>query len=185
MNQNSLECVWKTELEIIDEIHRICLENNLKYSLAYGTLLGAVRHQGFIPWDDDIDIMMPREDYNKLLSIWNTAAKKEFIIQNKGVEPNFTQNFTKIRKNNTAYVQDDYELKRPYHTGIFVDNKESLHTAVKKYYELRNSSEYAVLVIDRRRFNNVTYKNIIEEVNGYQVEYTTDINDSFDRLIEV
>lgn len=78
------------------------------------------------------------------------------------------------------------KLRRFYkYTGIFVDNKESLHTAVKKYYELRNSSEYAVLVIDRRRFNNVTYKNIIEEVNGYQVEYTTDINDSFDRLIEV
>lgn len=57
----------KIQIEILKSIHNYCQENNLRYSLAYGTLLGAVRHKGFIPWDDDIDIMMPRPDYEQFL----------------------------------------------------------------------------------------------------------------------
>mgnify|MGYP000031386595 FL=1 len=68
--REEIEAVWNTEREILDVVHRVCTENNLRYSLAYGTLLGAVRHGGFIPWDDDVDLIMPREDYEVLLKIW-------------------------------------------------------------------------------------------------------------------
>lgn len=64
-------------LELLDLFDKICMEHNLKYSVAFGTMLGAVRHGGFIPWDDDIDVVMPREDYEKLicLNINNEVAK--------------------------------------------------------------------------------------------------------------
>lgn len=102
-------------------IHQVCTEHGLRYSLAYGTLIGAVRHKGFIPWDDDIDLMMPREDYEKLLVIWNQSAPKGYILQNTRTDSDFTQNFTKIRKDHTTFLQDEAERTKHYHKGIFVD----------------------------------------------------------------
>lgn len=116
-----IEQVWKTEQEILDVIHDICLKYNLRYSLAYGTLIGAVRHKGFIPWDDDIDIMMPREDYEKLRYIWNQAAPEGYILQDGRTNPDFTQSFMKIRKDHTTFLQDESEREKSYHKGIFVD----------------------------------------------------------------
>lgn len=113
--------IWATEQEILDVIHQVCTEHGLRYSLAYGTLIGAVRHKGFIPWDDDIDLMMPREDYEKLLVIWNQSAPKGYILQNTRTDSDFTQNFTKIRKDHTTFLQDESEREKHYHKGIFVD----------------------------------------------------------------
>lgn len=116
-----IKCVWVHEQDILDVIDTICKKNGLRYSLAYGTLLGAVRHSGFIPWDDDIDIMMPREDYNILLDVWNKEAPKNYILQNYYTDSDFTQNFSKIRKNNTTFLQSESEREKNYHKGIFVD----------------------------------------------------------------
>ena len=69
-----LKKVWMAELEILSQIDVFCREHGLKYSLAYGTMIGAVRHGGFIPWDDDIDIIMPRADYEFLISNWNVQG---------------------------------------------------------------------------------------------------------------
>ena len=60
--------VKQIELDILEYVHNFCEENGLKYIMNYGTLIGAVRHKGFIPWDDDIDISMPRADYEKLIA---------------------------------------------------------------------------------------------------------------------
>lgn len=116
-----LQQVWKVEQEILDVIHDVCKRYNLKYSLVFGTLIGAVRHGGFIPWDDDIDIIMPREDYERLLSIWDNEAPKGYVLQNKRIVSDFTQNFTKIVKDNTTFLQDEDAKTRSFHKGIFVD----------------------------------------------------------------
>ena len=113
--------IWATEQEILDVTHQICTEHGLRYSLAYGSLIGAMRHKGFIPWDDDIDIMMPREDYEKLLAVWDQSAPKGYILQNTRTDSDFTQNFTKIRKDHTTFLQDEAERTKHYHKGIFVD----------------------------------------------------------------
>lgn len=108
----------KCELEIMKDIHIFCVNNNIKYSLCYGTALGAVRHKGFIPWDDDIDIVMPREDYDRFISLWQNNDKYHLV--NKDTDIDFTQNFTKIKKNNTVFLQPE-DIKKNYHKGIFID----------------------------------------------------------------
>ena len=120
-SHNQIQQVWTVEQDILDVIHHICSEHGLRYSLAYGTLIGAVRHKGFIPWDDDIDLMMPREDYEKLLSLWDSVAPKGYILQNVRTNPDFTQSFTKIRKDHTTFLQFEFEREKCYHKGIFVD----------------------------------------------------------------
>ena len=119
--EDQIQQVWAVEQEILDVIHSVCTEHGLRYSLAYGTLIGAVRHGGFIPWDDDIDLVMPREDYEKLLSIWEKAAPEGYILQNVRTDPDYTNTFTKIRKDHTTFLQDEAEGKKGYHKGIFVD----------------------------------------------------------------
>ena len=69
MQELSLRQIQLIGLDILKDIHRFCIDNNLSYSLAYGTLIGAIRHKGFIPWDDDIDIVMPRPDLNQILFV--------------------------------------------------------------------------------------------------------------------
>lgn len=120
-NKMNIQDIQNVEQEILDVIHNVCEAYHLRYSLAYGTLLGAVRHGGFIPWDDDIDIMMPREDYEKLITVWDQTAPKGYLLQNVRTNPDFTQSFTKIRKDHTTFLQDETERGKRYHKGIFVD----------------------------------------------------------------
>lgn len=119
--QQQIIKVWEYEQKILDVFSTICKENNLIYSLAYGTLLGAVRHKGFIPWDDDIDIIMPRQDYLKLLNIWDKVAPDNYILVNNQIYPDFTQSFTKIVMNNTTFLQSEFFAKVNYPKGIFID----------------------------------------------------------------
>ena len=118
---NSLLNIWAVELTILDKIDSICRLHNLRYSLAYGTMLGAIRHKGFIPWDDDVDLIMPRSDYDRFIELWKKENPKEFILQNKYIENGFTQNFTKIRKDHTTFLQSKQDIEANIHTGIFVD----------------------------------------------------------------
>ena len=113
--------LWITEQEILDVIDKVCVENGLRYSLGYGTLLGAVRHGGFIPWDDDIDVMMPREDYERLIKIWPSAAPGGYLLETERMFDDYVNNFLKIRKDHTTYLQFESERKTSHHTGIFVD----------------------------------------------------------------
>lgn len=106
------------QIEILNKIDQFCKKNSISYSIAYGTMLGAVRHGGFIPWDDDMDICMLRSDYDKFLSLWQDDDK--FILQNHTTNSDFTQTFSKIRMKNTAFVQEN-DLNKSYHKGIFVD----------------------------------------------------------------
>lgn len=77
----SFDEIKQIELDMFICFDRICRENNIKYSIAYGTLIGAIRHKGFIPWDDDIDIIMARDEYEKFLSVWEDGKYKLFTLK--------------------------------------------------------------------------------------------------------
>lgn len=129
---DQLKELRKAEQEILDVIDQICTENHLRYSLCYGTLLGAVRHKGFIPWDDDVDIMMPAEDYEKLIFLWSEVAPEGYILQTPEMFSDYVCTFAKIRKDHTTFLQFEDERDRSYQKGIFVD--------IFPFYRRANSS---------------------------------------------
>ena len=151
-----LEEIWKVELEILDEVDRVCTENGLRYSLAYGTLLGAVRHGGFIPWDDDIDIMMPREDYERMIQIWPTEAKEEFILQDDTMHDDYVNNYAKVRRDHTTFLQFEFEKQCSYHTGVFVDIFPGDRVAPTKITRAIQYCEFAINLLFNRGYTSGT-----------------------------
>lgn len=105
-------------LEILLYIDKICKENNIKYWLSSGTLLGAVRHGGFIPWDDDLDIEMLREDYEKFLKVF--TDNDNYALQTYKSDENYFRTFAKVRDLHSEI--SEFELDRYYkYRGLYVD----------------------------------------------------------------
>lgn len=107
-------------LQILKEVVRICDKYNLTYYLDYGTLLGAVRHKGFIPWDDDIDIEMPISDYRKFLKIAPKEISKDFFVQTYKSESAYNLLWTQVRANNTTSMPIKYKNWN-IHWGMHID----------------------------------------------------------------
>lgn len=114
----------KLQAELVDllvEFDRICNKHDIPYFLYGGTLLGAIRHKGFIPWDDDIDVAMFRDDYNKFKSIVaKELNKKKYFFQSQQTDKFYNWVFARLRKNNTVYKRVGQEHLK-YHDGIFID----------------------------------------------------------------
>lgn len=111
MNDATLKKLHQTEVEILDEIVRLCREHGLTYYLIGGTLLGAVRHKGYIPWDDDLDIAMPRKDYEKFLDIAETGLGPEYYTHSYKNDENYWLAFAKVKKKKTLFLE-------PYNAGL-------------------------------------------------------------------
>lgn len=107
-------------LSMLKELDLICRKHNIKYILFSGTALGAVRHGGFIPWDDDLDVIMFRDEYERFLSVAEKELSSEYYLQKEFSEhwPCF---FSKIRKNNTAYIEKTVPKDPLQHQGVYID----------------------------------------------------------------
>lgn len=119
--QGKLDRIKKVEMDIIKEIDRICKENDIKYFLVGGSLLGGIRHKGFIPWDDDIDIGMLREDYNKFKKVCPGLLSEKMRYQSYSQEANSHYIFEKIRLKETYFSTKFSNRFRDIENGIFVD----------------------------------------------------------------
>ena len=105
------------QMGILDDVHRFCMEHGLRYSLSSGTLIGAVRHKGYIPWDDDIDIYMPRKDYEQFLETYQDAGGK-YRVLNPKKEQHYYYTFAKVVDLRTRMVETETE---GYEIGVYVD----------------------------------------------------------------
>ena len=123
MDGKQLKKLQKLQLEMLMEVDRICRKHQIEYIVCSGTLLGAVRHKGFIPWDDDVDIAMVRSEYEKFCSICNTELNHEkFFLQTREHDAEYRWGYGKLLKNGTTFVryrQQHLKMRQQVYIDIF------------------------------------------------------------------
>lgn len=118
MTEITLEEQKRIQLDILDDVARFCESHDINYFLAYGTLLGAIRHKGYIPWDDDIDIIMPRPDYDKFMNSFDKESGSKYNTLCEVRDKGYNCCFGKVHDKRTLF-QEDYSRKSSF--GVFID----------------------------------------------------------------
>lgn len=121
LSKEMLRQLQMIELEMLLEVDRICKKCNIKYNVIAGTLLGAIRHGGFIPWDDDADIGMLRDEYEKFRVACETELDTErFYFQDNRNTPGYRWGYGKLRRKGTVFTRE-FQEHMPYEQGVFID----------------------------------------------------------------
>jgi len=112
--------VWQVEMDLMEQLITVCKKNNLRLWIDWGTLLGAVRDHGYIPWDDDIDMCMPREDYDRLVAMGNEVFSEPYFLQTAYSDIDYHRGHAQLRNSQTTAIRpsDSYQ---PFNQGIFID----------------------------------------------------------------
>lgn len=118
MRKLSIEEAKKIELDILDFIDSFCKEHGINYCINYGTLIGAIRHKGFIPWDDDIDLSMTRENYEKFIQLFSEKQSRYKLLSLE-TDGQYFNNFIKIVDSTTKII--DTRNTKTYDSGVFID----------------------------------------------------------------
>lgn len=118
---STMKSVWAAELEVLNEVACICAKYDLVWFAAYGTLLGAVRHQGFIPWDDDLDIWMPREDYRRLMEVLQGELPEEYVVRAPHARKGYPEYQVYVNNSDCISIKPERLLRYhgcPFYVGI-------------------------------------------------------------------
>ncbi len=116
-----MKAVWGVQLDLLEQLQQVCQKYGLRYFASGGTLLGAVRHKGYIPWDDDIDIQMPREDYERLLEVAPAEFADPYFFQTAYNDVKFSRGHAQLRNSNTTGIMLTEKGKYSFNQGIFID----------------------------------------------------------------
>lgn len=147
--KQSVHEVQNKILEVMKYIDKVCRTNGITYFIMGGTALGAVRHGGFIPWDDDLDIFMTPTEYVKFKVAIEKDSNPKFIIQEWRTTEKYLE-YAKVRMNGTTFIEKSFENRRDMHQGIYVDimmlHKVPINKCIQKlvYYECKFVTLYAL-----------------------------------------
>lgn len=117
---NNVRNVQEKILEVMKYIDKLCRDNNIIYFIMGGTALGAVRHGGFIPWDDDLDIFMTPDQYERFKAVFYKDNSSRFVLQEWKTTPDYLE-YAKVRMNGTTFIEEAFRDNTELHQGIYVD----------------------------------------------------------------
>lgn len=120
MKEMEINDIQKVSLDILKDIHEFCIANDIKYTLFGGTLIGAIRHHGFIPWDDDVDIAMPRSEYNKFVRLYQSKHGYELFAREKQGKDIYLA-FARVCEMDKTFVDTSLIPWNTKKTGIWID----------------------------------------------------------------
>lgn len=152
-NQSKLKQLQNVELEMFKEIAKICDKNGLTYYMSAGTFLGAVRHKGFIPWDDDMDMRIPRDDYEKLIDILYKELPEPYIVQHYKLNKNVHRYFARVENTKVKFIRTHAVKRQESNAWIDIfpldgmpDNK--IHASLRKFHLLYRKMWMQLSVFD-------------------------------------
>lgn len=119
-SSQSVRDVQNVILDVMKYIDKLCREYGIVYYIMGGTALGAIRHGGFIPWDDDLDIFMTPDQYKKFKEVFDAEHAKQFVIQEWRTTPDYLE-YAKVRMNGTTFIEESFKDRKDMHHGIYVD----------------------------------------------------------------
>jgi lipopolysaccharide cholinephosphotransferase len=178
----NLKRLQAVELEMLTEIDRICRKNHIEYTLDGGTLLGAIRHQGFIPWDDDADVAMTRAEYQKFArACAKDLDRSRFFLQDHTTDPEYRWGYAKMRRKGTLLIPEGQEDTR-WNNGIFLDI--FIYDNVPDSFLSRQFFTFQCFLIRKGMYSPIGLKNSKGPVKGFYYILSRFPRDHWYRRIE-